>query len=203
MRWLFLFILFLNLAYIGWQVSRSPEDSYVGIKSLQGKPIVLLSEAKSLVTEEETAAIKKISDLDKPVPLVVEASDKKLQKNTQAVASERTPKPEPLEVSKKVVEEVKVSSVSPVLSESPLAQCFEIGPFRALDTLSGLTQEIKPYVTTTSFHSREANGPTVYWVYIKPEKNRSKAIEVGKRLKAKKIKDFYVIRNGEKVNGLS
>ncbi len=41
------------------------------------------------------------------------------------------------------------------------------------------------------------------WVYIKPEKSRKKAIETGDRLKSKKIKDFYVIRDGEQKNGLS
>jgi hypothetical protein len=81
--------------------------------------------------------------------------------------------------------------------------CFTVGPFRDLDTLSGLTQDIKPYVATTSFRSQDESAPTVYWVYIKPEKTRTKAIEVGKRLKAKKIKDFYVIRDGENINGLS
>ncbi|MBT8119565.1 MAG: SPOR domain-containing protein [Gammaproteobacteria bacterium] len=83
------------------------------------------------------------------------------------------------------------------------ASCFTLGPFRDLDNLRGLTREIKSYVVEADFRGREEKEQTLYWVYVKPEKSRKKAIETGNRLKAKKIKDFYVIRDGEKVNGLS
>ena len=78
-----------------------------------------------------------------------------------------------------------------------------MGPFRDLDKLRSLTREIKPYVVSTDFRGREEREQSLYWVYIQPEKNRKKAIETGKRLKAKKIKDFYVIREGEKIHGVS
>ena len=66
-----------------------------------------------------------------------------------------------------------------------------------------MTREIKSYVVKADFRGREEKEQTLYWVFIKPEKTRNKAIETGKRLKAKKIKDFYVIRDGDKENGLS
>ena len=81
--------------------------------------------------------------------------------------------------------------------------CYTLGPFRDLDNLRGLTREIKSYVVKADFRGREEKEQTLYWVYVKPEKTRKKAIETGKRLKARKIKDFYVIRDGEKENGLS
>ena len=202
MRWLFLFVLFLNLAYVGWQVSLSPEDSYAGIKPLQDvKSIVLLSEMKLQSAEEVVLAKKPV--LDKSEQLVAALSDKEQQQDLEEVAKIKKSKPESLEINNTVVEEKKTVSTDPSLSKAPLDRCFEIGPFRALDILSGLTQEIKPYVTTTSFRSSEKSEPAVYWVYIKPEPSRKKAVEMGKRLKAKKIKDFYVIRDGEKINGLS
>ena len=83
------------------------------------------------------------------------------------------------------------------------ASCFTMGPFRDLDKLRSLTREIKSYVVSTDFRGREEREQYLYWVYIQPEKNRKKAIETGKRLKAKKIKDFYVIREGEKIHGVS
>ena len=69
--------------------------------------------------------------------------------------------------------------------------------------MRGLTREIKTYVVNADFRGREEKELALYWVYLKPEKNRKQAIKTGKRLKAKKIKDFYVIRDGEKINGLS
>ena len=91
------------------------------------------------------------------------------------------------------------------LQEKPIqkASCFTMGPFRDLDKLRSLTREIKPYVVSTDFRGREEREQSLYWVFIQPEKNRKKAIETGKRLKAKKIKDFYVIREGEKIHGVS
>jgi hypothetical protein len=86
---------------------------------------------------------------------------------------------------------------------SPAIGCYTLGPFRDLDKLRGLTREIKSYVIKADFRGKEENEPTLYWVYLTPEANRKKAIETGNRLKAKKIKDFYVIREGEKENGLS
>ena len=40
-------------------------------------------------------------------------------------------------------------------------------------------------------------------MYVQPEVNHKKAVETGNRLKQKKIKDFYVILEGEKIHGVS
>ena len=83
------------------------------------------------------------------------------------------------------------------------ASCFTMGPFRNLARLRSLTRDIKSYVVEADFRGGEEKELNLYWVYVKPEKNRAQAIKTGKQLKAKKIKDFYVIRDGEKINGLS
>ena len=200
MRWLFLFVLFLNLAYVGWQQSQAPIDTYADIAPLRDvTPIVLLSELppELLAAAEGVTAVK----IETDEQVVTKVSVEELQGEV-----------EPLAVKQAVVVEkvmsVEAEKVPEVAQEVELPndsskQCFTVGPFRDLDTLSGLTQDIKPYVATTSFRSQDESAPTVYWVYIKPEKTRTKAIEVGKRLKAKKIKDFYVIRDGVNINGLS
>ena len=192
MRWLFLFVLFLNFAYVGWQQSQSPTDAYADIVPLKGvEPIVLLSELslESVANADEVMISVKV-EVDEQV-VVEEQPQRKVElpsvKQVVSVKAEKVPE---------VVQEA-------VLETDPGKQCFTVGPFRDLDVLSGLTQDIKPYVATTRFRSQEKSEATIYWVYIKPEKSRKKAIEVGKRLKAKKIKDFYVIRDGEKINGLS
>ncbi len=47
MRWLFLIVLFLNLAYIVWQTTRPVTQSYEDVRPLKNvRPIVLLSELK-------------------------------------------------------------------------------------------------------------------------------------------------------------
>ncbi|MDT8282574.1 MAG: hypothetical protein RQ982_07125 [Gammaproteobacteria bacterium] len=109
---------------------------------------------------------------------------------------------------KKLLESASASKVSDAAVKVPgepsqLTSCYTLGPFRDLDELRGLTREIKSYVVKADFRGSEEKEQALYWVYIKPEKSRKKAIETGHRLKAEKIKDFYVIRKGEKINGLS
>ena len=167
MRWLFLFVLFLNLAYVGWQISRSPADSYAGIESLQDvERIVLLSEIQSQAVNEKT--VKQKVEPVKPVQLAVSVVEEKQQKRLDAASKQKLSNPVGINtgknISKKVVEvkEVPATNQNLMLAENTTDRCFTMGPFRALDRLSGLAQEIKPYVTATHFRSREENKSTVY-----------------------------------------
>ena len=102
-----------------------------------------------------------------------------------------------------VVEVESDSEVGDVSVVDAEERCFTLGPFRDKDKLQNLKKEIKSYVVKTAIRVRDEKEDSVHWVYIQPEKNRRSAIELGKRLKSKKIKDFYIIREGEKNNGIS
>lgn len=238
MRWLFLFVFTLNLAYIGWEMSKSSSEDYADVPALKNvQTIVLLSELKQqaadaakaehevdatevALADEVTIAEAVLAENASVVEADVEQADH--------VATEEKPqevvKPEPIKAAdtfdKPVITAAAVQPVTAARSAAPAvpvavqvdipakkvsqsASCFTLGPFRDLDKLRALTREIKSYVVEADFRGREEREQTLYWVYIKPEKNRASAIETGKRLKAKKVKDFYVIRDGEKVNGLS
>ena len=239
MRWLFLFVLSLNLAYIGWQMSKSPSDDYEDVLPLKNvQRIVLLSElepqqedpaeAEQLDGKTETAAIDEIPNEQLPAKqagpeqaaeksqevaeiapqteknVVVQADMKAGQAEVVAVA-EKPVSAEPLVTSAPAKPApVKPAPAKPA-SAKPQQQtgCYTLGPFRDLIKLSALTREIKSYVVSADFRGREEKEQTLYWVYVKPEKTRKSAVATGKRLKAKKIKDFYIIRDGEKINGLS
>lgn len=227
MRWLFLIVLFLNLAYIAWQTTRPVTQSYENVQPLKNvRPIVLLSELKQ---QEALAHPEVNSKKQQSLPQIV-----KVEAITEAVEvtevaeitsvkkSEQIKQPALPSDENKVVAEIKPLKTPNESQEEPhmsmgggdfagsreggaiiKESCFTLGPFRDLDKLRSLTREIKPYVITTDFRGREEREQYLYWVYIQPEKNRKKAIETGKRLKAKKIKDFYVIRKGEKIHGIS
>lgn len=224
MRWLFLFVLSLNLAYIGWEMSKSPSENYTDVVALKNvKTIVLLSELKqqeSLAGPENVLAEIESDTVDVKAPDTDgQAEPEKIssapviavaEKAQEATVETVTPpvakaQPDSATLSDHAVAQVKKAEViEPVQAESSqAASCYTLGPFRDLDKLRGLTREIKSYVVKTDFRGSEENEPTLYWVYLEPEASRKKAIETGNRLKAKKIKDFYVIREGEKENGLS
>ncbi len=228
MRWLFLIVLFLNLAYIAWQATRPVTQSYENVQPLKNvRPIVLLSELKRQAQGTATAQIpsQQNDDADKQqsspqivkVEEIAEAAEITSVKKSEQIKQPALPSDEnkmvaeikPLKTPNESQQEPHMSmdeegfAVSQeggaILKES----CFTLGPFRDLDKLRSLTREIKPYVVATDFRGREQREQYLYWVYIQPHKNRKKAIETGNRLKAKKIKDYYVIREGEKIHGVS
>jgi SPOR domain len=207
MRWLFLLVLSLNLAYVAWQMSK-PSNDYSDVPALKNvEPIVLLSELKQRsaektsvvpteIEQETENSVEVLSDIVAPEAVVAE-------KEPAATEVKATgPTSVPSQESVAVVASVEAVDPAGAGSEQA-ASCYTLGPFRDLDNLRALTREIKSYVVKADFRGREEKEQTIYWVYIQPEATRKKAIETGNRLKAKKIKDFYVIRDGEKENGLS
>ncbi len=230
MRWLFLIALFLNLAYIAWQMLVPATDSYADIPVLKNvEPIILLAELKQ---KKETDSVSTAVDLlQKPVELEAEAetvsvegliSDQAGSEQQDIVEKIAEIKDDAVVVLKESLsnevslaeKELLSNGVSPAEKESVSADvsqvksaeaesCFAMGPFRDLDKLRSFMREIKPYVVKADFRGQEESRLSVYWVYLPPEKNRKQAIKTGKRLKDKKIKDFYIIREGERNNGIS
>lgn len=231
MRWIFLAVFSLNLVYIAWQISVPDDEVYADIRPLKkSKPIVLLSEVKqakaiekaeelaTASTEKEVAEISEeasSADVQKVTEVieaeVANADKSKAESVSTAAAAEALKEPAKAEVapaepvteivSEMVSETASAETIS--VKEGLATSCFTLGPFRDLDKLRGFTREIMPYVTETDFRGREESEQSLYWVYVDPEKSRKKAVATGKRLKAKKIKDFYLIREGEKLHGLS
>jgi hypothetical protein len=165
MRWLFLFVLLLNIVYVVWQTSVPAQDTYANVPRLDDvEPIVLIRELVagrgdgSENLETETAVIK---------------------------------------------DELEDNDVVAAVAAAENEKCFTLGPFREKENVKNLKKEISSYVDKAAIRDHEEREHTVHWVYIQPEKDRKSVINLGKRLKSKKIKDFYVIREGEKNNGIS
>ena len=235
MRWLFLFVVSLNLAYFAWQSTREPADRYADVEPLKNvSPIVLLKEVSTSLDELEadstgtivSSTADKSAEVDEPVekPAVSEASrqqsedvssvaeaetavqvtaDTAIQPATDESSPENTAKQQSSLVTEGRAALAAVTAPAALQPAQPDERCFTLGPFRDLDKLRGLTREIKSYVTEADFRGKEERGQAIYWVYLSPEKSRKEAIATGKQLKSKKIKDFYIIRDGDKVNGIS
>ena len=220
MRWLFLFVLALNLAYITWQLNREPEVPAARMQAFKGVPtIVLLSEQENEAPASQpgvepavaTGAPEQVPEEavesvpETPVAEVTGAPTVAAMDDTGATAGGIPA----------VVEATSGESAAPeagavdkppaaaAVVASRLPRCYTLGPFRDLDKLRALTRDIKAYVETADFRGKEETEQSLYWVYIKPLKSRKEAIATGKRLRARKIKDFYIIREGENINGIS
>lgn len=178
MRLLFLFVLLVNILFIGWELSQSDDESSLNDGDVLVPSIEMLSE----IGEATKIATEKLAGVpDKPEQ---KEQDRKPAKQASSV---------------------KASSPStPSVSvPSNVETCFTLGPFRELDKLREFTRAIKDYVVTASFRSREEQEQSMFWVYLEPESSAIKAKVLGKQLKDKEIKDYYVITSGEKANGIS
>lgn len=181
MRWLFAFVLLLNIIYIVWQLNIPEVENKPGNHTRNStvgenvRSIVLLSELTASGEDEAAEPMSKATS-------TVAHDSIKANADTQDVA------------------------------------CYSIGPFYQHKKLRLFKREIESYVDGQGFSdlSPDSANPQrlffqerveareiIYWVYIEPERNRQAAIALGKRLKANKINDYYVIRQGDKNNGVS
>lgn len=189
MRWLFLFLLSLNLAYIAWEVMHESDGTYADVRPLQNvQSIALLSEVKKGNPEELLSSEQKPGEKSKESSLSTDVDPEPVTAESPAETMADVPvKPESL----------------PREQVSQTSSCFTLGPFRSLDKLRSFIREIKSYVVTADFRGREEKEQVTHWVFIQPEANYKKAAEIGKRLKAKGIKDFYIISDDDKLHGIS
>lgn len=215
MRWLFLVVLSLNLAYIAWQTLKPDENLYAYVAPLKNvRPIVLLRELSpqqaqvidSASPQQET--VEKVNNVDSLAVTESKTIEQEKVEPVSEVVAEEMPaaeiKPVVADITEKLAQDA-VNAGSLASSMRPIAEsmCYTLGPFRNLDELRGFTREIKSYVAEADFRGKEEQEQSLFWVYIQPETSKKKAVETGKRLKEKKIKDFYLIREGEKIHGIS
>jgi len=207
MRWLFLFVLSLNLAYIAWQMNLPAGASYSSVPPLKNvAPIVLLAE---LEQQKATLAVKSPADSgdnDVAVQKDVAVVSQHELSGEQAVLLQATNEDGGRAHKEAIPDEFAPDNAVPdKVIPVPVRKdsCFTLGPFRDADQVQALTTELKPFVISTDARQLEEKDLPLYWVNIKPAKNRKAAIATGKRLKKKKIKDFYIIRDGEDINGIS
>ena len=206
MRWLFLIALFLNIAYIAWHMLLPATDLYVDMPVLKNvESIVLLAELKQRKkTGSDNTAV---NSEQKSVELAAEAETVPAEAHFSGRAN--SGQRDSVEKIEESINDAVIVPEEPVTAEAPPEKsaepgnCFTLGAFRDLGKLRSFIQRIKPYVLTADFRGQEESRFSVYWVYLPPEKSRRQAVQTGKRLKDKKIKDFYIIREGEKNNGIS
>lgn len=99
------------------------------------------------------------------------------------------------------------SNVTAVVAESEGEKqdrlCYTLGPFRGEEKVKQTKSAIAEYVDNLIIRKREQSEQHRFWVYVAPQKSREAAVNVSEQLAKKKIKDYYIIRSGEKNNGIS
>lgn len=183
MRWLFLFVLILNVAYVVWELNSATESGYAPKKTTNVPPILLLSE---------------LGQDDRPAePLATGSTESSTDQQTASESQSQT-QTGSSDIAEQVID-------APVVAEYARKgeACFTLGPFRKLDKLRAYTRAIKDYVVEASFRSWDEREQSMFWVYLPPSSSYSNAKALGKRLETMNIKDYYVINKGDQKNGVS
>lgn len=165
MRWFFLFVLTLNIVYIGWGLSGSSSEKSAVPEMQKGVPSI------KLLSELGTAS------------KVNEAASKANNKKAIAVADNKADQNQ--------------------ASAAKKDKCYTLGPFKELSDLRNFTRAIKNYVKSASFRSRDEREQTRFWVYIKPVSSEKEAKALSKRLLQMNVKDHYINKTGDHINGIS
>lgn len=176
MRWFFVLVLLINVAYMAWE---------------QNKPRIDVTEAPPIPGDVPTIVL--LSELGKAAKISeVDAEQPQARGESTTVASRETK---------------TVQQPGPEAKQADVTvkgdQCYTLGPFRELAALRDFTRAIKNYVKTASFRSRDEKEQTMFWVYLKPVATQTEAMALSRRLTHMNVKDQYVIKSGDKVNGVS
>ena len=81
--------------------------------------------------------------------------------------------------------------------------CYTLGPFKDRDLMQQVKASLTEYVNDLTVRTRQETEKHRYWVYIPSLGSRRKAKSMVSKLRDSKVKDFYIILNGEQRNGIS
>ena len=177
MRWFFYLLLASNLLYLGWYLFAEKHTlQVIDSTSLSGgKRLVLLSE----VAQPELR-ISNVAPVEQP-----QETAKEPQPAAQVVEgdnAETAPEPAP-----------------------PTAQfaCLRIGNIATQTTQKAMLDAVEQGQGKVMDKGTEQGTKINYWVLLPPAKSRQAASKVAAQLKAKGVKDFYLVRDDENTNAIS
>ncbi|RDH85181.1 MAG: hypothetical protein DIZ80_02565 [endosymbiont of Galathealinum brachiosum] len=117
---------------------------------------------------------------------------KSIEESLQSVKDEKTDITADLQLDENI-EQIKSEQVS----------CFTLGPFKDKSIMQQLRESIAEYVTDVSVRKRQESEKHRYWVYVPAMPDRKQAKLMAKKLRQKKINDFYIVLSGEAKNSIS
>lgn len=204
MRWFFVLLLFANIGYVTWELSRDRSQQKPSVALPKNvERLVLLSELEQEASQHQVSDVVLEPDITVMTADVAEVSEQPAQQadapspDLAAVDDVRAP------ASEAVIEEPAIAEVELPVDKPAGELCYTLGPFREMNTLRVVTREIKDYVIEASFRSREEREQSMFRVYLKPVSSKSKARALIKELNSKNIRDHFIIIDGPLKNGIS
>lgn len=87
--------------------------------------------------------------------------------------------------------------------QTATARCYTLGPFREKKLASSVRKQLVDVGIEARHRLSKDNTRKGFWVLLPPEKTRAAASQHIKALKARGIKDYFLVVTGEQVNAVS
>jgi hypothetical protein len=184
-KWVIVFLVLMNVAFFGWQLSRDQEV------------VVADDPVPPTTTSAMVSRLLLVSELERGV----------LRRRRSVRAPQPSPSPEP----QPTVEVAKADTDTPPVStdENPAAlpesdvECYTIGPLDNEDDISALSAWFNAQGSQAKLRTDERREVVSTWVFLPPLESREAADARVLEMQAANIDDIYVIPRGDMANAIS
>ncbi|MGK0299039.1 MAG: hypothetical protein ACI9XC_002665, partial [Gammaproteobacteria bacterium] len=177
MRWLFIFLLLVNVVYLGWEVDR-------------GTKIEIMKTPVAINIPSNASMLQLISELQiPPVTRVVYINEQvnvlELSENEELVAE---------------LPDILLNQTDEIISSE---MCFRYGPIPDESIIRGLSDWFRSRNVIERIHYNEEQSSQMFWVYLAPQQTKENALAVIQEMENKGIGDFRLINRGDLENAIS
>jgi cell division protein FtsN len=226
MKWLFFILLLINGGLFVWIYPQIVEPDPEVVKSTGVERLRLLSELENsspdelvqidagvAVTQQATPASKIALTTNESLSSSGAAPEKKV--NTDRLSDTEFPIPiedekveqessPPITGSVMLNQDDQLPAVSELAAQSaPLLQCKRVGPLGKRAEADQLSLRLRAMGLQPDLNSEVSNNQEGYWVLVPPQKNRSIAISIVKRLQKAGITDLWRFTSGTLAHAIS
>ncbi len=182
MRWLFIFLLVLNVVYFGVELDR---DTAIRHKQT-GSVLPVPASAQRLQLIRELPEPPAPRTIDSGVDVAV-ATPVATDLPTDAELVTELP-------------EIQLAEASTIIASYT---CFRIGPVLDEEPINALQDWFDARNTPAQTHFIEEQGKQMFWIYLAPQPSRENAMAVLEEMQSKGIGDFRLINRGDLQNAIS
>ncbi len=192
MKWVFIFLLLVNVIYLGWELQRETR--------IRAKKPTVVTSIPSSSRQLELITGKEAGDqiLKKPVAVAIE--------------DDEVTSPVPVADSPETGEALSADDFVPLLPEVDFTGldtgtgkyfCFTFGPVAEEILAVGLSDWFRSRSAVATTRYTDEQGRQLFWIYLSPQDSRTSAMDTIQELRDRGINDYRLIDRGNLENAIS
>ncbi|NIP49844.1 MAG: SPOR domain-containing protein [Gammaproteobacteria bacterium] len=207
MKWLFIFLLVINVAYMGWEIDHQTRINLNNRK--EALPVPRGVDRLVLVRELNKTPETKSANNDSPDIETVDTDISEAAKTAADIQTGVSGMTNDVKIEQEIVNllvsqlpDISTRSISNNLSETQQT-CFSYGPFPDDQQTADLIAWFEERRINVQQRLEREQENRLFWVYLAQQESRSSAIKAIEDLKSKGIRDYRLIETGDLRNAIS